>query len=767
MAAAAKTHRLAVELPSTSSCVIPPPPLLPALSSFESVRRRLAYKDDVDDIDDATSVCTTNGTEVDFYSGSDDDSEDDEKNKSAKIISVVNFNKELSVHDSNTKSDITEDDDDDGDLYEADGTCSVGVMFNAKTPVQSEGNCSALDPNNNVAKLNGTSFKCSNSRCVKTPTNDSNSSGESNCSSVMQNHQHNRPSQPRSRPKHSHRSQKMHPVEPEFLWAHHVQTVFASPPPSALLPPLSTNPASEHSESNQFDHPRSSTAGDNDQNVQQSDFYNSKLSCDRSPVPVVLPPHEQSLHSPALPVTKPTSTARRKLLVSKTCFVPSSLGETHDDCRSPITTKTNNEEMSLSALAAARAALQSQQQQTFPPSTGKQNNIHRFYMLTPQSSESGGSSFNTTPTSLFTSTALTTAPVASDNRHSSRTAKTHAKPFTIMSPVDQQQHQPQTPSSSPAAAFHDYASFDAYDMRLQQHVRFAIEQVREAAKLQVLQERNARRQRAFDRPRLAQYLPAGKFRFDRALLSSLCGGGTSMTKRAPGGLSHLQVIVQELYDTIEKRNDELVQLLVLRDELSMEQDSILVDLQDLQRRVREKMLSKSAERSAVTQKLHLPKSCSLTFPQQQNQPQTPDRLSSFAQRLFAKGLGRRTSFGASNQNNTNCNGTSTAPPQLPVSPCSTTVQSSPLAMLGQRFFSLINFNSANSVNQNVDTSKYQPVSLHIINCSNTATSSNAGGAPVGIERNGRCGETASESGRESGRDVDDDDDDDDYYYDED
>ncbi|XP_026186141.1 schwannomin-interacting protein 1 isoform X1 [Mastacembelus armatus] len=48
-------------------------------------------------------------------------------------------------------------------------------------------------------------------------------------------------------------------------------------------------------------------------------------------------------------------------------------------------------------------------------------------------------------------------------------------------------------------------------------------------------------------------------------------------------LGQLQVIVNDLHSQIESLNDELVQLLLIRDELHMEQDAMLVDIEDLTR----------------------------------------------------------------------------------------------------------------------------------------------------------------------------------------
>ncbi|NXS80576.1 SCHI1 protein, partial [Erpornis zantholeuca] len=48
-------------------------------------------------------------------------------------------------------------------------------------------------------------------------------------------------------------------------------------------------------------------------------------------------------------------------------------------------------------------------------------------------------------------------------------------------------------------------------------------------------------------------------------------------------IGQLQVIVNDLHSQIESLNEELVQLLLIRDELHTEQDAMLVDIEDLTR----------------------------------------------------------------------------------------------------------------------------------------------------------------------------------------
>ncbi|CAF1056907.1 unnamed protein product [Adineta steineri] len=60
-------------------------------------------------------------------------------------------------------------------------------------------------------------------------------------------------------------------------------------------------------------------------------------------------------------------------------------------------------------------------------------------------------------------------------------------------------------------------------------------------------------------------------------------------------IGQLQIIVNDLHCQIESYNEELVKLLMDRDSLSMEQDSILVDIEDLTKRLQERAANLSSE----------------------------------------------------------------------------------------------------------------------------------------------------------------------------
>ncbi|XP_071783647.1 schwannomin-interacting protein 1 isoform X2 [Centroberyx gerrardi] len=62
-------------------------------------------------------------------------------------------------------------------------------------------------------------------------------------------------------------------------------------------------------------------------------------------------------------------------------------------------------------------------------------------------------------------------------------------------------------------------------------------------------------------------------------------------------LGQLQVIVNDLHSQIESLNEELVQLLLIRDELHMEQDAMLVDIEDLTRHAESQQKHMAAEKT--------------------------------------------------------------------------------------------------------------------------------------------------------------------------
>ncbi|XP_078732291.1 schwannomin-interacting protein 1-like isoform X1 [Lampetra fluviatilis] len=121
----------------------------------------------------------------------------------------------------------------------------------------------------------------------------------------------------------------------------------------------------------------------------------------------------------------------------------------------------------------------------------------------------------------------------------------------------------------------DEMDFASRRRRLQDEARMALAMAQPMARMQVQVEKRSK-------PPLSDLLP------------HLPHLGESLLKRSlrPGDLhgmteGQLQVIVNDLHSQIESLNEELVQLLLVRDELHMEQDAMLVDIEDMTRHAEE------------------------------------------------------------------------------------------------------------------------------------------------------------------------------------
>ncbi|XP_013785170.1 schwannomin-interacting protein 1-like, partial [Limulus polyphemus] len=105
--------------------------------------------------------------------------------------------------------------------------------------------------------------------------------------------------------------------------------------------------------------------------------------------------------------------------------------------------------------------------------------------------------------------------------------------------------------------------------RLQAEARMALAQAKEMARMQMDIERR-RKKKSPIADMIGIILPDGCHRLSRQILTDM-------------NLAQLQVIVNDLHTQIENLNEELVQLLLERDDLHMQQDSMLVDIEDLTR----------------------------------------------------------------------------------------------------------------------------------------------------------------------------------------
>ncbi|XP_023223373.1 myb-like protein P isoform X3 [Centruroides sculpturatus] len=105
--------------------------------------------------------------------------------------------------------------------------------------------------------------------------------------------------------------------------------------------------------------------------------------------------------------------------------------------------------------------------------------------------------------------------------------------------------------------------------RLQAEARMALAQAKEMARMQMEVERQ-RKKKSPIAEIVGLPFPNGKHRLSRHILTDM-------------NVAQLQVIVNDLHSQIEGLNEELVRLLLERDDLHMEQDSMLVDIEDLTR----------------------------------------------------------------------------------------------------------------------------------------------------------------------------------------
>uniref|UniRef100_UPI00358DE749 schwannomin-interacting protein 1 isoform X4 n=1 Tax=Myxine glutinosa TaxID=7769 RepID=UPI00358DE749 len=109
--------------------------------------------------------------------------------------------------------------------------------------------------------------------------------------------------------------------------------------------------------------------------------------------------------------------------------------------------------------------------------------------------------------------------------------------------------------------------------KLQAEARLALAMARPMARMQVEVERQNRKKSP-----VADLLPNLQHISENLMKHSLKTADLEdMT------IGQLQVIVNDLHSQIENLNEELMQLLLVRDELHMEQDAMLVDIEDLTR----------------------------------------------------------------------------------------------------------------------------------------------------------------------------------------
>ncbi|KAK8770101.1 hypothetical protein V5799_013434 [Amblyomma americanum] len=129
----------------------------------------------------------------------------------------------------------------------------------------------------------------------------------------------------------------------------------------------------------------------------------------------------------------------------------------------------------------------------------------------------------------------------------------------------------------------DFATRQA---RLQAEARAALAQAKEMARMQMEVERQQKKKSPIA-DIVGISFPDSRHRLSRQLLNDM-------------NVAQLQVIVNDLHSQIESHNEDLVKFLLERDDLHMEQDSMLVDIEDMTRYLGAKNMTASHDGSSVS-----------------------------------------------------------------------------------------------------------------------------------------------------------------------
>ncbi|XP_056453772.1 schwannomin-interacting protein 1 isoform X1 [Gadus macrocephalus] len=128
---------------------------------------------------------------------------------------------------------------------------------------------------------------------------------------------------------------------------------------------------------------------------------------------------------------------------------------------------------------------------------------------------------------------------------------------------------------SDLGALDDCGGFWQVQRRLQEEAQVALALARPMARMQVEVERQIQQHRRSPVADLLPHLP----HISEGLMKRNLRRGDMRDM----SLGQLQVITNDLHSQIQAFNQELVQLLLIRDELHVEQDAMLVDIEDLTR----------------------------------------------------------------------------------------------------------------------------------------------------------------------------------------
>ncbi|XP_066254783.1 uncharacterized protein Schip1 isoform X2 [Euwallacea similis] len=163
---------------------------------------------------------------------------------------------------------------------------------------------------------------------------------------------------------------------------------------------------------------------------------------------------------------------------------------------------------------------------------------------------------------------LTNPKPPKTTRHNSNKKTPPQRPATLaLQPFDQATSLLQSSGDS------DFFSKQA---RLQTEARMALAQAKQMARMQMEIERQKQKKSPITEmvrhslEKVGIPFPENKRRLSRQILTEM-------------NVAQLQVIVNDLHTQIETLNEQLVKMLMSRDDLHMEQDSMLVDIEDLTR----------------------------------------------------------------------------------------------------------------------------------------------------------------------------------------
>ncbi|XP_017558862.1 schwannomin-interacting protein 1 [Pygocentrus nattereri] len=180
---------------------------------------------------------------------------------------------------------------------------------------------------------------------------------------------------------------------------------------------------------------------------------------------------------------------------------------------------------------------------------------------------------------------------SSDKDSDAEDSRTETSLDTPLSPMSKQSSSLSDRDTGEEDLEQEDCEFWRVQRRLQEEARGALALARPMARMQVEVERQIQLHRRSPVADLLPHLPH--------ISESLMKRSLRPVDLRDMSLGQLQVITNDLHSQIQGLNEELVQLLLLRDELHVEQDAMLVDVEDLtrhahsqQRHMAEKALGK-------------------------------------------------------------------------------------------------------------------------------------------------------------------------------